>query len=121
VSVKHTAFNYLKKSKRVSVINLDEVHCHISETVMNPEESLISAEQVNEIHKAIAALPAKCRLIFKMVKEDGLKYREVATLLNLSSKTIENQMGIALSKIGQSLLLMPDQATVKQLHRKLAQ
>ena len=55
------------------------------------------------LHYAINELPPKCRLIFKLVKEDGLKYREVAELLNLSVKTIENQMTIALRKIGQSV------------------
>ena len=48
-------------------------------------------------------IPPRCQLIFKLVKEDGLKYREVAELLHLSTKTVENQMTIALKKIGQSV------------------
>jgi DNA-directed RNA polymerase specialized sigma24 family protein len=44
-------------------------------------------------------------LIFKLIKEDGLKYKEVALLLDLSQKTIENQMTIALRKIGESIQL----------------
>ncbi|HEY8970738.1 MAG TPA: sigma factor-like helix-turn-helix DNA-binding protein [Puia sp.] len=42
-------------------------------------------------------------MVFKLVKEDGLKYREVAELLHLSLKTVENQMGIALKKIHAAL------------------
>jgi RNA polymerase sigma factor (sigma-70 family) len=55
------------------------------------------------IRDAVNELPNKCRLIFKLVKEDGLKHKEVAQLLNLSVKTVENQMTIALRKIGQSI------------------
>ena len=51
------------------------------------------------IHSAIKQLPPKCQLIFKLVKEDGLKYKQVAVLLGLSVKTVECQMGIALRKM----------------------
>ena len=38
-----------------------------------------------------------------MVKEDQLKYREVADILNISIKTVETQMGIALKKMNTAL------------------
>ncbi len=49
--------------------------------------------------------PPRCRIIFKLVKEDGLKYREVAELLQLSVKTVEAQMAIALRRIGKGMHL----------------
>ena len=67
--------------------------------VDTPEDLMITAELISQINKAINELPTKCRLIFKLVKEDGLKYKEVAELLHLSKKTVENQVGIALKKI----------------------
>jgi RNA polymerase sigma-70 factor (ECF subfamily) len=57
----------------------------------------------NRVQKAINDLPPRCQLIFKLIKEDGLKYREVAELLQVSIKTVENQMAIALRKIGQAI------------------
>ena len=39
----------------------------------------------------------------KVLKEDGLKYKEVAELLHLSVKTIEAQMAIALRRIGKCM------------------
>lgn len=66
----------------------------------NPEQLLITAEMIQRIRQAINQLPARCRLIFKLVKEDELKYREVAEILQLSVKTVEAQMTIALRKIG---------------------
>ena len=64
---------------------------------------MITAEMVNKIHEAVQSLPARCKLIFKLVKEEELKYREVAELLNLSIKTVENQMTLALKKIGSAI------------------
>jgi len=40
-----------------------------------------------------------------MVKEDGLKYREVADILNISNKTVENQMTKAIAHIREFLNL----------------
>jgi len=45
---------------------------------------------------------------FKLVKDDGLTYKEVAELLNVSIKTVESQMGIALKKTHETVqTLMP--------------
>jgi RNA polymerase sigma factor (sigma-70 family) len=44
-------------------------------------------------------LPPRCRAIFKLVKEESLKYSEVAKLLDISVKTVEAQMAIALRRI----------------------
>jgi len=55
------------------------------------------------IQRAIDQLPPQCRLIFKLAKEDGLKYREVAEILNISIKTVENQLAIAVQKIGMAV------------------
>jgi RNA polymerase sigma-70 factor (ECF subfamily) len=66
---------------------------------------MITEEMVRQIKKAVNDLPPRCKLIFKLVKEDGLKYREVAELLNLSVKTIEAQMAIALRRLGKCMHL----------------
>ena len=69
----------------------------------SPEELFISAETVNAIRKAIQELPPQCRLIFQLVKEDGLKYKEAAAVMNISVLTVRNQLAIAIRKIATSL------------------
>ena len=64
---------------------------------------MITAEMLKRIQSAINQLPPKCQLIFKLIKEDGLRYKEVAELLGLSIKTIENQMALALRKLENSI------------------
>lgn len=66
---------------------------------------MMTEEMMRQIRQAINNLPPRCRLIFKMVKEDGLKYREVAALLQLSIKTVEAQMAIAMRRLGKCMHL----------------
>lgn len=51
------------------------------------------------VERAIGALPTECQRIFRMSREDGLKYHEIASELNLSVKTVETQMTRALKSI----------------------
>ena len=57
-------------------------------------------KQLNEI---IDQLPPRCKLIFKLIKEDELSYKEVAELLHISVKTVENQMTLAFKKLGTAM------------------
>ena len=49
----------------------------VNSIYLNPEELMMTAEMLNKIKRAVNDLPPRCKLIFKLVKEDGLKYREV--------------------------------------------
>ena len=75
----------------------------LTKTVNNPESKLINLELRKEILMALDELPPRCRLIFELVKQDGFKYKEVAELLEISSKTVENQMGKAMSSLRSKL------------------
>ncbi|UCH66822.1 MAG: sigma-70 family RNA polymerase sigma factor, partial [Ignavibacterium sp.] len=66
---------------------------------IDPEKEQINSEIKKEIYRAISELPDKCREIFKMNRFDGLKYSEIAEILNISVKTVETQMGRALKKM----------------------
>ena len=59
----------------------------------------MSQEVVSDLMKAINELPPRCRTIFKLVKENGLRYQEVADIMEISIKTVEAQMAIALRRI----------------------
>jgi len=54
---------------------------------------------VQKIQLAVDALPPRCKMIFKLVREDGLRYKEIAGILNISINTIDAQMAIAVKKI----------------------
>ena len=61
----------------------------VSQTVMKNELE-------TKIEEAIRKLPEQCRLIFRMSRFEELKYHEIAEQLEISPKTVENQIGKAL-------------------------
>lgn len=61
------------------------------------------AELADRINRAIQNLPEKCREIFLLCRFEGLKYAEIADRLNISVKTVEMQVGIALKKLRREL------------------
>ena len=83
----------------------DDLHDFPVQWELSPEQLLISSEMVKYINKVIDQLAPRCKLIFLLVKESNLKYKEVAELLNISVKTVEAQMSIALKKISLSVPL----------------
>ena len=66
---------------------------------------MITAEMMDRMHQAIESLPPRCKMIFKLIREDGLKYKEVGDILNISVNTIDAQMAIAVKKICTALQL----------------
>jgi RNA polymerase sigma-70 factor (family 1) len=109
---KNFSLSYLAKaSKNLSIqiedVDLDEIDIESLIEFKNPEDSYISKEAINQIMQAIRQLPPQCQLIFSMVKVEGLKYKEVARLLDISVFTVRNQVAIAVKKIEDTLLLKP--------------
>jgi RNA polymerase sigma-70 factor (ECF subfamily) len=56
---------------------------------------MITSEMIARMQRVIENLPPRCKTIFKLIREDGLKYKEVAEILNISVNTIDAQMAIA--------------------------
>lgn len=102
-AVKNRSINKLHEQKRNAAINIDDVSIEIKSLYHDPEQQLISAEMLKQLQDIIQNLPPRCRLIFKLVKEDELTYKETAELLQISVKTVESQMTLALKKIGTAV------------------
>lgn len=92
--------NRRKQPVHESLDDTAQLECRLE---MDPHELMISSEMLRQINEAIATLPPRCRMIFRLVKENNLKYREVAELLEISEKTVESQMAIALRRLSHSI------------------
>jgi RNA polymerase sigma-70 factor (ECF subfamily) len=100
---KFKALNYLREQKLIRM-DLDEVSIELFTcTETTPEDDYISKEQIDFINEAIEQLPAKCKLAFKLVREDKLKYKEAAEHLHISTKTLEAHLTTAVKKIKEKL------------------
>jgi RNA polymerase sigma-70 factor (family 1) len=111
VAAKNLSINCLRKQDKFRTMELNELKVDLVSFDLNPHQQLISGESLRRIHEAIQALPPKCKMIFKLVKEDGLRQKEVAELLHISARTVENQLAVATKKIGKALQAV---ATEKQ-------
>ncbi len=103
VITRNRSINTLEKQKRERTCWLDDSQVELRSFYYDPEQLMISSEMFRRIEAAVQALPPRCRMIFKLVKEDGFSYAETADLLQLSVKTVEAQMTIALRKLGAAI------------------
>jgi RNA polymerase sigma-70 factor (ECF subfamily) len=70
---------------------------------IDPSHFFLEIDLIQRIEKSIDALPPKRREIFRLSREQGLKYKEIADTLNISIKTVEAQMGLALKHLRHEL------------------
>lgn len=56
------------------------------------EEAIDTSERDARLWIAISKLPTRCKQVFLLSKRDGLSHAEIANELNISTKTVENQI-----------------------------
>lgn len=113
IAVRNLSLRQISKSQKVDTFSIDDLDFDLIPAYENnPEESLLNNEMIRHIEAAIEGLPSRCKTIYKLVKQDGLKYKEIAAILNLSVRTIDAQMAIATRKISQSIrFYLPESAS----------
>lgn len=104
-TVKNLALNRINKQKRQVGNQGEDWLVQLNSIYFDPEQLMMTEEMMRKIRQAVNDLPPRCRIIFKLIKEDGLKYKETAELLQLSIKTVEAQMAIALRRLGKCMHL----------------
>ena len=101
-AVRNISFDHLRKEKRSLWANLEEaaaIPCDYFDAQRHSEFQ----ELEGRIERAVSQLPKQCRLVFKLSRDQGMKYNEIAEKLQLSVKTIETQMGRAIKSLRLSL------------------
>ncbi len=96
----NTSLNYLDEARRKKAVSLEDIDVDLG-TELCPESELINKELKEIIEQAIDSLPPRCKLIYRMAKVEQMKYKEIAELLEISVKTIDHQLTIAIQKIGE--------------------
>ena len=100
--VRNAALNVLKHEK------IKQQHATVELAVAERStesvtRTVMASELEDRIYKALNKLPEQCRLVFKLSRFEELKYAEIAEQLNISVKTVENQMGKALKIMREQL------------------
>lgn len=99
VAIKNRCINHLKK----------KFHLHIpleeNTDIYHYEDDHLATEELSQtIEEAINELPEKCKIIFLLSRKSHFSYKEIACQLDISIKTVEAQMGIALKKLREHLV-----------------
>ena len=117
VCTKNLTLNALQKTRQLT-ISYDALHTDALSIVPDIEGRIISSQVAQKIEHAIRSLPTRCQLIFRLIKMDGLRYKEVAVLLDISPKTVDAQLTIAVKKVAEAIRLdMSDDMISAYLHR----
>jgi RNA polymerase sigma-70 factor (ECF subfamily) len=101
-TVRNKCLNWLRDNKKFNREILD-IEGLLSDSPYHQPDRLVESEIRNAIEEAIGELPEKCREIFKLNRQENLKYQEIADRLEISIKTVETQMSKALQHMRERL------------------
>jgi RNA polymerase sigma-70 factor (ECF subfamily) len=102
ISVKNLSIRAISKDPK-SFVSLDFENTLKTIEKINPEELLLEKELFHIIESVINTLPDQCRLVFHLVKDKQLKYREVAEELGIAEGTVKNHLIKALHLIREKV------------------
>jgi RNA polymerase sigma factor (sigma-70 family) len=94
-TTRNGALNYLRGKHETS--SIDNVEIHSQEE--NAEEAIIQKETISGVTKFLKYLPTECRRIMEMLFVEGVKAREIASLLKIAISTVKNQKARGLQTI----------------------
>jgi len=99
-AVRNECINTLQKEKGRKIYT-----AKLADTYPEDEEdpAIFSTDVMLKLEEAISSLPRNRREIFRLSREKGMKYREIAAEMNISVKTVEAQMGLALKTLREKL------------------
>ena len=89
------AINHLKR-KRITVNEDDDAAIDMISSDPSGQAHLEKNELETRIYEVIESLPPKCKLVFGMSRFENMSYQEIADALQISVKTVENQISKAL-------------------------
>lgn len=98
-SVRNTSLNFLKKE-----ITRANYELSYEENKEQTQEEIKNKDFVEIYDNAVNSLPTRTKEVYTLSKYEGLTYAEIAEYLQISAKTVENNMGIAFKKLRKFLM-----------------
>lgn len=102
VLAKHTAFNYIE-SRRVNLVSLESAS-EEDEERSTPYEDLVAKDLRLLVDMIVETMPPQRRMIYRMSRNEGLSNTEIAENLQLSKKTVEKHLNLALRELRNVVL-----------------
>ena len=93
-----------KKKRKGQILELNEGHHQIESG--SGLQNLETQELQDRINDAISRLPSRCRTVFCLSRLENLSHKEISEQLDISVKTIENQITKALKIMREYVYLL---------------
>lgn len=102
VAVKNHSLNYLEQYSTLRITPIDNGLAELS-TSLDPEKEMEWKEMLLKLDIEVNRLPDQCRKVFRLIREEGFKYRDVAAILNISPRTVETQLFRAIRRLNEAI------------------
>lgn len=101
---RNAAINYTKRilKRQVDFYSLDPS----LDYTPSYEQEYYAKEKALLIELVVANMPEQRKRVFEMSRNTGLSNDEIATQLNISKKTVENHLNLALKEIKKAIMLL---------------
>ena len=103
IALKHATARYVEKNFKQNhellTENLPDIHYADNKS----DNDIIDNELQEKYKEALNNLPPRCAEVFRLVREEKKKYSEVADILGISPKTVDNQMNKAVKLLYEQL------------------
>ena len=102
VSVKYRVIKIL--AKRNLYNKFTDYSLHILSPTDNSTQNWLEFEELkSQLETLVAQLPEKCRLVYKLSREEGMSQKQIAKEFDISEKTVEAHIGKALKHLRTGL------------------
>ena len=106
VSIRNAVISYKRKSSKILFDDIEKTLEYRSAST--PETLLLKKELQEKLDSLMETLPMKSGLVFRLKKVDGMTYREISEVLNISERTVENHVASAVKKLRELVLSNPE-------------
>lgn len=103
VLAKHTTFSYIE-SRQLHQTGMDKQPSE-EEPGTTPHEELVAKDLQLLIDLVVDSMPAQRRMVFRLSREVGLSNAEIAEKLQVTKKTVENHLNLALKELRNTVLM----------------
>lgn len=103
VAVKYRVINILDKRYRKRQKMAGLLPHHLPEFAASADVALLEKELMTQLEASVASLPEKCRIVYRMSREQGMTHRQIAEELDISEKTVNNHITKAIKDISENL------------------
>jgi len=114
-SVKNKSLTHIGKSKKEFLVDWSDNQENHFIDLKTPEQLMEERELEAFISDLVEHLPKKRKMVFKLIREDGLTYKQVAEIMEISDRTVEVHLKLAIQHFRKEISAFLGQKDLHQM------